>query len=193
MIGVYAYRPNPVQGSFAVTAVLSPLFCAWLVAAVEREVGPSAGAILTVAAGGAERAWRGRLALIAIVSAAVTVVFLVWPTATGAFDRNPGAGDLIAAGVAHLACGAFGGALALVVAAPVRTATAFAAVLMTIIGSIALAHPLGAIAGPGAVARALDASPVDAVSGRLAAACVVTLAEAAALAYGARRLARWRG
>ncbi len=155
--------------------------------------GPSAAAIVTVAAGGADRAWRGRRVLIAIVSAAVTVVFLVWPTATGAFDHNPGAGDLTAAGLAHLVCGAFGGTLALVVAAPVRTATAFAAVLVTIFCSIALAHPLGAIAGPGAVARALDAAPVDAVSGRLAAACAVTLAEAAALAYGARRLARWWG
>ncbi len=42
-------------------------------------------------------------------------------------------------------------------------------------------------------ARALDGTPADAVSGRLAAACAVTLVEAAALAYGARRLARWRG
>ena len=110
VIGVYAYRPNEVQGSFAVTAVLGAMFCAWLVTATERELGTSADAILTVAAGGPARAWRGRLALVATFALSRShVVFLVWPTATNAFDRTPGIGDLGAAALAHAACGALGG------------------------------------------------------------------------------------
>src|SRR5215212_10101549 len=80
VIGVYAYRPNDVQGSFAVTAVLSAIFCAWLVTATERALAPSADAILTVAAGGPAPAWRGRLALVAMFTLGITVAFLVWPT-----------------------------------------------------------------------------------------------------------------
>lgn len=114
VIGVFSYRPNPVQGSWAVTAVLSAAFCAWLVITVEHEVGSSADAIFTVLAGGAARAWRGRLALVAMVATAVTLVFLayplVWSTwADKVFAREPGVADVAAAALAHLACGAAGG------------------------------------------------------------------------------------
>ncbi len=87
VIGVYVYRPNPVQGSFALTAVMSAFFCGWLVAAVERELTPAASAILAVLAGGAVAAWRGRLVLVGIVALVVTIFCLAWPTATGSFSR----------------------------------------------------------------------------------------------------------
>jgi hypothetical protein len=191
--GVYAYRPNEVQGSFAVTAVLGAMFCAWLVTATERELGSSADAILTVAAGGPARAWRGRLALVAIFTFAITVVFLVWPTATDAFDRTPGIGDLGAAALAHAACGALGGCIGLVLAPPARAATAFAATIGLVLISIALVGTLGPVAGPGAVAEALSATPNDHISLAVLGACAVTLAQAAALALTARRLQCWRG
>jgi hypothetical protein len=193
LLGVYAYRENGVQGSFAVTAVLAALFSAWLVSATEREVGQGADAILTVAAGGARIAWRSRLALVALFTLAITLASLVWPTATDAFDRTPGIADLGAAALAHAACGALGGCLALLLAPPARTATAFAATLGLVFASLALAGPLGVAAGPGAVADALSDAPDDRLTLALAAACAVTLAQAALLALGARRVARWRG
>jgi hypothetical protein len=193
VIGVYAYRPNEVQGSFAVTAVLGAMFCAWLVTATERELASSADAILTVAAGGPARAWRGRLALIAVFTLAVTVVFLVWPTVTDAFDRTPGIGDLGAAALAHAACGAFGGCLGLLLAPPARASTAFAATTGLVLISLALAGTLGPVAGPGAIAEALSATPNDHVSLTVLGTCAVTLVQAAALALAARRLQRWRG
>ena len=193
VVGVYLYRPNPVQGSFGVTAVMTAFFCAWLVAAVEREVTPAAGAILTVLNGGAVAAWRGRLALVSFFALVMTAFCLVWPTATGAFDRSPGPGDLLAAALAHLACGAVGGALGLVLGPPLRTATAFAIVLAALIASIAVARPLEVVAGPGGVARALSHTPNGAVSGPLVVALAVAAGEAALLGYGARMQARWRG
>lgn len=159
--GVFAYKPNPVQGSWAVTAVLSTPLCAWLVAAVEREVGPSADAILTVLVGGAERAWRGSLVLVALLTVVVTLVFMAWPAASSAFERSPGVGDVVIVG----------GWLA----------------------SIGLAGAIGPLAGPGAVADALARTPDDALSGALVLASAVAFAQAGLLAYGARRLARWRG
>jgi len=193
VIGVYAYRPNDVQGSFAVTAVLSAIFCAWLVTATERALAPSADAILTVAAGGAAQAWRGRLALVAIFTLAVTLVLLVWPTATNAFDRTPGIGDLGAAALAHAACSALGGCLGLAMAPPARAATAFAATIGLVLISVALAGTLGPLAGPGAIATALSDAPNDHLSFAILGTCAVTLSEAAALALAARRVQRWRG
>lgn len=193
LIGVYADGQNEVQGSFAATAALSLVFCAWLVAALEREIGPTAGAILTVRAGGAVRGWVGRLTIVAIVTLGLTIAFLVYPTALGAFKRPVGAGDLLAAAITHVACGAAGGALALLLAQPARPATAFAAIIAFTIGSIELARPLGALAGPGAVARALSRAPANTISTQLALATLVCVVETIALAYGARRLARWRG
>lgn len=193
VIGAYAYRPNDVQDGFAVTAVLGAIFCAWLVTATDREVGASADAILTVAAGGPAAAWRGRLALVAIFTLAITLVSLVWPTATDAFDRTPGIGDLGAAALAHAACGALGGCLGLLLAPPARAATAFAATIGLVLISVAIGGALGPVAGPGAIAQALSTMPDDHVSLAVLAACAVTLAQAAALALAARRLQRWRG
>jgi len=176
-----------------VTAVLAAMFCAWLVTATEREVPPSADAILTVAAGGPTHAWRGRLLLVAVFTLGIMVVFLAWPTATDAFDRTPGPGDLLDAALAHLACGAIGGALGLVLAPPMRAATALAGTVGLVVASIALVGPLGVFAGPGAVASALSEAPNDQVTLALAEAAAITLAEAALLALTARRLVRWRG
>jgi hypothetical protein len=193
IVGLYLYRPNPVQGSFEVTAVMTAFFCAWLVASVEREVTPAAGAILTVLGGGAVSAWRGRLALVAFLTVVITVFCLAWPTATGAFDRSPGIGDLLSAALAHLACGAVGGSLALLLGPPLRTATAFAVILAVLIASVAVAKPIEVVAGPGGVARALANTPTDQVSATLVAACAIAAAEAAGLGYAVRRQARWRG
>jgi hypothetical protein len=164
VVGVFVYRPNPVQGSWAVTALLSTVFCAWLVAAVEREVGPGAGAILTVLAGGPARGWRGRLALVAVLAVVVALAFMVWPAASSAFDRTPGAQDVGAAALAHVACGLLGGALALVLAAPARPATAFALIFGAWLASIGLEGTLGPLAGPAGVADALADAPDDTVT-----------------------------
>jgi hypothetical protein len=193
VVGIYFYRPNPIQGSFAVTAVLTAFFCAWLVASVEREVTPAAGAILTVLAGGAVAAWRGRLALVGFFTVVLTVFCLIWPTATGAFDRTPGVGDLLAGALAHLACAAVGGTLALLLGPPLRTATAFTVILAVLIASIAVAAPLEVVAGPGGVARALSNTPNDQVSASLVVACAIAFVAAGALGYAARVQSRWRG
>ncbi len=193
VVGVYVYRPNPVQGSFAVTAVMSAFFCAWLVAAVEREVTPAAAAILSVLAGGAVEAWRGRLMLVSVLALVVTIFCLAWPTATGAFSRSPDVGDLASAALAHLACGAFGGTLSLLLGPPMRPASAFIVILAVLIASIAVAQPLQLVAGPGAVARALSNTADGQVSGKLLLAGAIALGEAGVFAWAARAQARLRG
>lgn len=193
VIGVYAQRQNPVLGSFAVTAIVTALICALFVVAVERESAGTATELLTAANGGAAVAWRGRLILVGVVTCPVTIFCLAWPTATGAFTQPPGAGDLLAAALAHVACGLFGGALALVLSAPTRGAVAFVAILVLIVGSVPLATAFGAVAGPGGIARALNHTAPNTLSPSLLAALGITLLEASLLACAAKWLARWRG
>ena len=61
------------------------------------------------------------------------------------------------------------------------------------LASIGLAGALGPLAGPAGVAEALADTPDNSVPGALVLACAVVFAQAGLLAYGARRLARWRG
>ena len=193
VLGVYAYRPNGVQESFAVTSVLSAFVCAWLVVAAERGLDQTATAILTVAAGGPAKARRGRLALVAVTACFVTALFIAWPTSSDAFDRTPGAGDILAGSLSHMACGIFGGCIALALAPPTRAAMAFAGTLAVVLASIALVGHLGPLSGVGGVADAMSHTPDNGISLGLVAACGITLAQAGALALAARSLERWRG
>ena len=110
LVGVYAYRPNDVGGSFAVTAVLLVPLSAWLAVALSHvEPGPqrellSAGSdpVVALARGAAA------VALLAVAAGAIDVA---WPVLSGAFDRDPGAGDILGALAAHTACAAYGAAL----------------------------------------------------------------------------------
>jgi len=193
VIGVYGQPKNPVLESFAVTAIVTALICSLFVLAVERESAGTASELLTAATGGAAVAWRGRLVLVGVVVCPVTIFCLAWPTATGAFAHVPEGGDLLAAVLVHVACGLFGGALALVLSAPTRAAVAFVAILVVILGSVPLATALGVFAGPGGIEQALNHTAPNALTPSLLVAVGITLVEAALLAYAARWLARWRG
>jgi hypothetical protein len=102
-------------------------------------------------------------------------------------------GDVANAALAHLAAGAFGGCLALLLAPPCRVATAFAATIVVVLGSVALGSVAKLIAGPGGVAKAMSAAADNRISTALVATATVAFAEAAILALAARRVARWRG
>ena len=188
VIGVYAYRPNDVAPTLALTAVLSCALVAWLTAACAAgEPGPQA-AMATAAAGGPRARLAMEALLVALLTGAVTSVFLSYPLlldaiAGGVYDRPVRAVDLAAGGVAHLACGGVGGAVAVLFSAPrierrASTAAGVAAGLLALV-------PAGAVAGPLAVARALSDSGGD-LDGALA----LALATCAALTAGAFALAR---
>ena len=174
----------------AVTCVLA----AWLAGAVLAGE-PRAQADMTTAAVGGLRG-RGRLdvVLVAAVATVLAVLFVGYPllsTALGrahVFDRAPRPGDVIAALLAQLACGALGAALAVLFAPPrlVRRASAIAAVLATLLALVPASTALGAAGGPVAVADAL----ADDRRGAEALACLSCLVLAAVALALARRWAR---
>jgi hypothetical protein len=192
VLGVYAYAPNDVGGSYAVTSLLGFALAAWRVAAVERELPEPAEAMLTVAAGGFAAAWRGRLVVVAVVALVVSATFLAYPLVLRAFHPGAKVGDVLVAGLLHVAATAAGGTLALALARPVRPATAFAVTVAALLATIALEGPLGPLAGPGGGAQAYADAPGD-LDGPLLAALAVTALQAAAFAWLSRVAARARG
>lgn len=202
LLGVYAYRPNEVGPTWGLTALICSALAAWLVGAVlDGEPGPQAD-MTNAALGGRSRRDRLDLLLVAAVAAGLTVTFVAGPLAVGliltdppVFQRPVQAGDVAAATLAHLSCGALGGAIAVLFAAPrvARRATAVAAVLATLIGLIAISGPLRGMGGPLAVARAMTDAAASAIDGALLLACFSCLVATAIALAAAARWARRSG
>jgi hypothetical protein len=183
LIGVYAYRPNEPQETFALTALLACGLAAWLVGAV-LDGEPRAQADMAVAAlGGRRRRTAMDALLVAAVATMLSVAFLAYPLLLGlvladVFAPAVGAGDVGAAALAHAVCGLLGGAVALLFAPPrvARRATAAALVAAALLAFAAI----GGVAGPVAVATAVSDGETGALL--LAASGCLLLAGAAVVA-----------
>ena len=194
VIGVFAYPRSEVGSTWGLTALFTCVLAAWLAGAVLAGE-PRAQAEMTTAAVGGLRG-RGRLdvVLVALVAVLLAALFVGYPLASAAlgrahvFDRAVRPGDVLAAVVAHLACGALGAAVAVLFAPPrlVRRASAIAAVLATLLALVPASAALGAAGGPVAVADTL----ADDRRGAEALACLSCLVLAAAALALARRWAR---
>jgi hypothetical protein len=139
LAGVYAYRPNGVGGSFAVTAALLVPLSAWLAVALSHaEPGPqrellAAGSDPVTAL--VRAAWA-----VALLAAAAGAIDVAWPVISGAFDRDPAAGEILGAVVAHTGCAAYGVALGTLASARTvaRPGVAFAALAAFAIAAVPL-------------------------------------------------------
>lgn len=165
LLGVFADRPNEVGATWGLTALTCSALAAWLVGAV-LDGKPQPQADMTNAAlGGRSARDRLDLLLVAAVAAGMTVAYVACPLVFGLMLTDPPVfeppmqpGDILAAALAHLSCGALGGAIAVLFAAlrVGRRATRIAAVLTTLLGLVAIsAPPLRGLGGPVAVASAL--------------------------------------
>lgn len=183
VLGVFAYRGNEPGSTWGLTALLACALAAWLAGAALSAEPRAQAEMATAAVGGP----RGRatldLAPVAVAACALTVAFVALPLAASPLGSPPmfvpaaTAGDVAAATLAHVCCALAGGALAVLFAPPLlaRPASAAAATLAALLALI----PLGAVAGPVAVADAL-------ADGRSALVPCATCAVLAALALAAR-------
>jgi hypothetical protein len=139
LAGVYAYRPNDVGGSFAVTAALLVPLSAWFAVALSHAEPSPQRELLTAGAGPVAALVRGAttVALLAVVAGAIDVA---WPVLTGAFERDPGVGEVTGAVAAHAACAVYGVALGTVVSARIvaRPGVAFALLAVFAIAAVPL-------------------------------------------------------
>ena len=79
-------------------------------------------------------------AAVALLAAVAGVIDVAWPILTGAFDRDPGAGDIAGAVAAHSGCAAYGAALGTLASARMvaRPGVAFAILVAFAIAAVPL-------------------------------------------------------
>jgi hypothetical protein len=118
LLGVYAYRPNDVGPTYAVTALVLCPVVAWLAAAAAFAEPPSHQQMAIAAAGGLGHALRGRVLALAAIGGVLAAVDVVLPAVLGLFRPRPVAADLVAGALAHGACAALGIGLGLLAVPP---------------------------------------------------------------------------
>ena len=168
LLGVFAYRPNDVEATWALTALLGFPLAAWLTGAVLAVMPVPEREIVVAALGGARRHDRATALFAAVVAALVTVAFLVHPLVIDAFERPVTAGDLARSAAAHLAVALLGAQVGRAALAPVVARRADVAVLVVVLLLASVASGVG----PMGVA----AAHADGGTGALALACVGCLA-----------------
>ena len=180
LAGVYAYRPNDVGGSFAVTAALLVPLAAWLAVALSHAEPAPQRELLAAGSDPVASLARGALA-VAVLAAVAGAVDIAWPVVIGAFERDPSAGELLGAGAAHGGCALYGVALGTLVSARTvaRPGVAFAVLAALAVAAVPL-FDLSPVLSPAAwTADALldgDAVAAPAAALTLHAAAAVALA-----------------
>ena len=197
ILGVFAYRGNEVGSTWGLTAVLSCALCAWLVSAALVAEPAAQADMATVAVGGRKGRAGLELALVALAATGLTIGFIGFPLAVSPLGSQPmfvpGALplDIVAAALAHLTSATLGGALGILCAPPrlKRPATVAAATFAALLVLV----PVGALAGPVAVARAMTDAERGTITGSELLACLSCLILAALAAAAAQRWARRSG
>jgi len=194
LLGVFAYRPNDVGPTWALTALVSTPLVGWTVSLVARAEPPAARDIARAALGTPWRRAAAAGAVALAVASAVTAAMLLHPLALGAFDRPVRAADLAAAALAHLSCGLFGAALGLLASPPVceRAGNGAAVLLGALLAAVAVSQEVAWLGGPAAVSAALVAAAPGTLPAQLLARCAATWALTGAVVVLAGVLARRR-
>lgn len=186
VFGIFADQRAEIGSTWALTALLTSALCAWIAGAILAGETDAQADMAAVALGGRIGRLRLDARLVAALAALVSACFIVWPlilTAFGRreFDHTPHVGDVVAALLAHLACGTVGGVIGVAFAPPRvrRRAVAVLATLATILGLIVVSVPLDVLGGPVAFAAALSDAPAGRLTGddlTALASCVVLVA-----------------
>jgi hypothetical protein len=117
LLGVYAYRPNPVLGTYTLTAFLFWMVALWLGVAIGLARERSQREVLEAAAGG-DRVLAAQVLCGGLLAAVLAVVAVAFPIVTNSFGHHVRPTAVEAALVAHLLCGACGVAVAALLSPP---------------------------------------------------------------------------
>ncbi|MFC4601537.1 hypothetical protein [Cohnella hongkongensis] len=108
---IYGVAPNPVMPSYSLTASFMFVVSVWLAFGyvdAERETQQIVGVLH---AGNLYKYYLGRALPLVLIVAALSLATTVYPILLARFDRQPGAGEMLAAYVAHLGLSLLGMAL----------------------------------------------------------------------------------
>jgi len=112
-IGVfYAYKPNPVMGSFAVTSVLSFIVTAWICYSFMQSESQVQEEITLLHLRNPAKYYIGLLIAIVLMSLILLIVAIAYPMVGDYFDRPVGMEDIIVGLLSHLGLSFLGIAIA---------------------------------------------------------------------------------
>jgi len=113
-IGIfYAYKPNPVMGSFAVTAVLSFIVTAWICYSFMQSESSVQEEITLLHLRNPAKYYIGLLMAIVLMSIILLIVAMAYPIVGDFFDRPVGIVDIIVGLLSHLGLSFLGIAIAI--------------------------------------------------------------------------------
>ncbi|MGF7048153.1 hypothetical protein J2T13_002660 [Paenibacillus sp. DS2015] len=108
----YTYRPNPVMGSFAVTAVLSFIVTAWICYGFIQSESPIQEEITLLHLKSPAKYYIGLLSSILLMSLFLLIIAIAYPIIRDMFDRPLGSEDIIVGLLSHLGLSFLGVAIA---------------------------------------------------------------------------------
>ncbi|HEY2491877.1 MAG TPA: hypothetical protein VGI33_02975 [Paenibacillus sp.] len=109
----YTYRPNPVMGSFAVTAVLSFIVTAWICYSFMQSESPIQEEITLLHLRSPAKYYIGLISSILLMSLLLLIVAMAYPIIGDRFDRPIGSEDIIVGFLSHLGLSFLGAAIAI--------------------------------------------------------------------------------
>ncbi|MFF2911169.1 hypothetical protein [Paenibacillus sp. NPDC057934] len=110
---LYSYTPNPVMNSYAATAVILFIGCAWLGLSFLNHQHPVQRQLTTVHLRSVRKYNMGSLLTLVVLTLLLDVLIVVYPLAAGRFDEQAGLYRIMLALVGHALLGMLGIAISL--------------------------------------------------------------------------------
>lgn len=108
----YTYRPNPVMGSFAVTAVVSFIVTAWISYSFMQTESLIQEEITLLHLRSPAKYYIGLISSILLMSLCLIIISMAYPILGDRFDRPIGSEDIIVGVLSHLGMSFLGAAIA---------------------------------------------------------------------------------
>lgn len=127
---LYSYKPNPVMNSYAVTAVILFVGCAWMGLSFLNHEQPVQRQVTIVHLQSAVKYSAGGILTLGLLTLLLDLLVVLYPVLTGQFGEPAGAGRLLLAFAGHALLGMLGVTISLYLQSSWVTKSSYAAGLM---------------------------------------------------------------
>lgn len=110
---LYSYKPNPVMNSYAATAVMLYIGCAWIGLSFLNHDHPVHRQVTVVHIRSSHKYNVGSILTLAFLTLLLALIVVIYPWITGHFEESPGVYRFILALIGHGLLGVFGIAISL--------------------------------------------------------------------------------
>jgi hypothetical protein len=148
---LYSYKPNPVMNSYAATAVILFVGCAWLGLSFLNHEHPVQKQVVIVQLRSARRYSIGGILTLGLLALLMDLIIVIFPVVTGRFNEPPGIDRLLLAFAGHALLAVLGIAVSLYLQSSWVSRTSYAAGLLLVIITLSIGGGTVAELVPGPV------------------------------------------